>query len=332
MLRSRIYYAIVLLAAIAFRLYFDHGLAAFLLPLVVCLPLLALLLSLPAMLGAQLRLYAYRQSITRGEGARWLIEVSNRRRLPLSRIRVELELRNCMSGALQMQRRRLSGGSQGVKEMFPVDTAHCGRMECRALSFRVYDCLGLFSLARPLPETAVMLCAPIAYAPETLPEADGNSRGGDHLHPRPGGGPAEDYEVRPYRPGDPVRMIHWKLSSKKDEIVIRESLEETRAVPVITFAHFGSPAELDETLDRLAGLSRALLHAQRPHWVLWARAKDGAPRRYYISGEREWYACLSAVLSELAPAAGETISDAAVRACAERVLRIHIEPEGEAGS
>ena len=36
-------------------------------------------------------------------------------------------------------------------------------------------------------------------------------------------------DIRPYRPGDPVRRIHWKLSAKKGELLIRETqaAEET---------------------------------------------------------------------------------------------------------
>ena len=33
----------------------------------------------------------------------------------------------------------------------------------------------------------------------------------------------EPGDVRAYRPGDPVRRIHWKLSAKKDELLIREA-------------------------------------------------------------------------------------------------------------
>ena len=33
----------------------------------------------------------------------------------------------------------------------------------------------------------------------------------------------EPGDVRPYLPGDPVRRIHWKLSAKKDELLVRES-------------------------------------------------------------------------------------------------------------
>ena len=33
----------------------------------------------------------------------------------------------------------------------------------------------------------------------------------------------ESGDVRPYQPGDPIRRIHWKLSAKKDELLVRET-------------------------------------------------------------------------------------------------------------
>ena len=47
----------------------------------------------------------------------------------------------------------------------------------------------------------------------------------------------EPGDVRPYMPGDPVRRIHWKLSAKKDELLIREP------------APNAEPAEEERTAD-----------------------------------------------------------------------------------
>lgn len=55
----------------------------------------------------------------------------------------------------------------------------------------------------------------------------------------PAEGEADDFSgVRVYLPGDPVNRIHWKLSAKKDELLIREQSKnqeaeeaETKAVP-----------------------------------------------------------------------------------------------------
>ena len=34
----------------------------------------------------------------------------------------------------------------------------------------------------------------------------------------------EPGDVRPYRPGDPVRRIHWKLSAKRDQVLVRDAV------------------------------------------------------------------------------------------------------------
>lgn len=39
---------------------------------------------------------------------------------------------------------------------------------------------------------------------------------------RPGEDPGETYDIRSYRPGDNIRQIHWKLTGKLDEVMIRE--------------------------------------------------------------------------------------------------------------
>lgn len=39
---------------------------------------------------------------------------------------------------------------------------------------------------------------------------------------RPGDDPGETYDIREYRSGDSIRQIHWKLSGKLDDIMIRE--------------------------------------------------------------------------------------------------------------
>ncbi len=45
----------------------------------------------------------------------------------------------------------------------------------------------------------------------------------------------EPGDVRAYRPGDPIRRIHWKLSAKKDELLIRETAAETETVQAEQF-------------------------------------------------------------------------------------------------
>ena len=137
--------------------------------------------------------------------------------------------------------------------------------------------------------------------------------------------------MRPYREGDTMGRVHWKMSAKRDELVSRELLEERRPVPVLTFDHFGPPETLERTLDRLAGWSELLLERERPHEIRWAHPETGAVRRCTVSCQREWLAALAALLSDPAPAAGRSILDAPLAVGQDELLwQVHV--TGEEGA
>ena len=132
-------------------------------------------------------------------------------------------------------------------------------------------------------------------------------------------------KLRPYREGDSLRMIHWKMTAKRDELVTREPPEDTRPLPVLTFDHFGPLAQVDRALDRLAGLSLTLLDQERPHEVRWAHPETGAVRAFPVTGERDWETCLTAILSDPAPLYGRSILSQALAPVAGRpIYQIHV--------
>ena len=151
--------------------------------------------------------------------------------------------------------------------------------------------------------------------------------------PRPGGGPGEDYDLRDYRPGDPLRSVHWKLSSKRDELVVRETLEPRQTTLVLTYDHFGAPAALDQTFARLCALSWALLERGRPHHIQWASPTGGGVEGRLVDSERALLACLELAFSRPAPAEGRSILDTALRlpGRAGPLRHIHVTPTGLEG-
>ena len=308
MARRRVLYGAALLAAVLFQIYSVSYLAGFLLVLAISLPLLALLLSLPAMLGCRVSLAAGQQGTARGGEAAWVVTVENRRRLPLARVTVRLLLQNRMTGAEQRRRLRISGASAPEQLAFPADTAHCGMLEGCVLRVTVCDCLGIFALPRSCTASARLPVLPVPGELPEIPELDAARAGSAPLQVRRGAGSGEDYDLRPYRPGDAVGLIHWKLSSKRDELIFREVLEARKTVPVLLLDHVGTPEQMDALLDRLDTLCRALLEQQREYAVCWLEPVSGALREHRITGRRELERCMAAVLSDAAPQAGHTLS------------------------
>ena len=165
-----------------------------------------------------------------------------------------------------------------------MGTARCGALVGRLDRLWVTDCLGLFALPVRPPAAASALVCPKCEGPGPihLPEGTGAPVPAARRDSRGGG---EDYELRPYREGDDFRSIHWKATARRDELVVREELVPRRPLPVLTFDHFGSPAEVERTLDRVAGWSAALLARDMPHEICWAEPETGAARRFIVSDQ-----------------------------------------------
>ena len=169
---------------------------------------------------------------------------------------------------------------------------------------------------------------PVQADPPRIPEGAGQRPTPRNAARR---GPGEDYDLREYRPGDPLRSVHWKLSSKWDQLIVKERAEAVTPLPLLTLDRFGTPGELDALLDRAAGMSRALLDAQQPHALLWL---DGAgePQLHPVADEGEYHCMLTALLSGPAGERGPALDDcpAGLQGLDGPAFRIHINA-GEGG-
>lgn len=275
----RIAYAALLGGAVLFQIVFRFYLSTFTLALVLLLPLLSVLLSLPSVLGCTLLLTSAAPTVVQGEDAVFQVRLRSRTRLPLPRLQARLHWSNQLTGAGGRVRWEPVRTAPGAPPTLELATPHCGRLICRAERAWTCDLLGLFPLPIPTGRPAAVLILPPDME-QALPERLlGGGPGGGALLPRPGGGPGEDYDLRDYRPGDPLRSVHWKLSSKRDELVVRETLEPRQTTLVLTYDHFGAPAALDQTFARLCALSRALLERGRPHHIQCGPAPPAAAWR-----------------------------------------------------
>ena len=82
MLHRRISYAALLVAAVFFQIFFKYYLSTFTLVLVVLLPVLSVLLSLPALLGTALYLTP-EGNVPRGSEGRFTLALERKHTLPL---------------------------------------------------------------------------------------------------------------------------------------------------------------------------------------------------------------------------------------------------------
>ena len=153
-----------------------------------------------------------------------------------------------------------------------LNTEHCGVLEITPARLWIYDYLGLwrFSKKAQLRETVHILPRSLPDrhipSPEQMPVRSWKVK--------PGGGVAENYDLRPYRPGDELRQIHWKVSAKVGRLIYREAMEPAQKQVVLTLTLSGTPEQLDRKLGRVYGVSGQLLSRGAPH-IIYCRTAGG---------------------------------------------------------
>lgn len=249
MVRRRILYLAVVTGCLIFYMVYREWLAWLLLLGVLWLPVLSAAVSLPAMLTVQLQLDT---PGTIPLGQRCSMTVQLRCKLPCPLVRCRFSLQELSTG----QKLVLRSDKAWTPE-------HCGAWTVRLHRSFVYDYLGLLRLP-----VGRRLATTVYIEPTPAPmEVSGplSSLSPRQWKPKPGGGFAENHDLRLYRPGDSLHHIHWKMAAKTGKLIYREPMEPAGEVPVLLLHLSGSRQELDEKLGKFLWLSRYLLSRQTVH-------------------------------------------------------------------
>ena len=90
---------------------------------------------------------------------------------------------------------------------------------------------------------------------------------GNLLCPKPGGGFSEEHDLRPYRRGDSPKSVHWKLSAKRDSLIVREPMVYPPQSRLVQIARWNGSVERDLILGRLRWVSDWLIKRNTAHFV-----------------------------------------------------------------
>ena len=237
MLRRWLLYLVALAGCTVFLLAYQQRYAWVILIAVLCLPVLGLIVSLPIMLTTKLRL-TLPSHCTVGES----VVVSGEIYAPFGK--------PLLRWYLPVGRERKAAGDR-------LPTEHCGVLVCKPVKMRIFDCLGLFFWI-PRKQKAHRLF----IRPMPLPISDFVKLEQQLTlvwQPKYGGGLADNHEIRPYRSGDSLNQIHWKLSAKTGSYVIREAMEPLNSQAILALSLGGTPEEMDRKMGRLLWLGNRLL-------------------------------------------------------------------------
>jgi uncharacterized protein (DUF58 family) len=239
-----------------------------LLPPLLAAPLLALKGAVTAELNAP-------ETLERGGEGLCRVRLVNAALLPVPRVCGTVEVRNLTTGEGVSVPLSASLPPRGQRELtLSLDSLHSGKLCVRLSGFRLLDVFGVFSRRTSIQEQAFLLVPPVSHPVElTLADrADDLPDSQEYSALRPGLDPSETFRIREYVPGDPIRQIHWKLSEKTGQVMVRDFGLPVVQQVLLLESQPGQEASLealDNVLDLLVSFSHALLAQDIPHTVAW---------------------------------------------------------------
>lgn len=157
-------------------------------------------------------------SVRRGEDVLLTLQVRHRGLLPIAPVQLEIS----------------AGPGQPVREIFlrdrpgrlqslslPFHAEHVGRFSPGVRAWQVEDLMGFFQVRRSVDDALFdLLVLPKTFPTEALTLSPGDP--GSDIMSRATEDLSAPSDIRAYQAGDPMKKIHWKLSLRKQELLVRK--------------------------------------------------------------------------------------------------------------
>jgi len=268
----RITYASTLIGSALFYVLYSHWFSWYLLVLLLLLMPFDLIFSLPGMLTRKIVISTPN---VLEQGAEGMLTVTTLQEKPFPARCVKAWLTVSCDDFVRMCR-LICGAERGSRYEVSIDTSRSGLTVFGVKRIWIVSLIGLFSIPAYASCRAAVLVLPAPVKPKNIITLTR----GVILRPKPGGGFSEDYDLRRYRPGDPVRSIHWKVSAKFDALIIREPLVPPLHSRLIHVTKWNNASERDMILGRLRWVSDYLLKWELPYYIKY----DDDSSVYEITG------------------------------------------------
>lgn len=235
------------------------------------------------------------------------MQINIKRSVPLPAGQIDLRMR-CISGFTNRQKlHHLTIDHDGRLDssmIYDICAHQCGKIKIVIDRIQMKDVFGLCSLNKKLNLAKEITFLPRIY--ETMVEVSEGARhfAGETEEDEPeaaGNDHSQVYQIRPYRPGDRLQAIHWKLTARSGELYVREAGDPIcLAVGIFMDFYASSSMEKNNTealIEAALSISNALLEQNCRHFIVWYDVNAKALTKQRINKIEDIYALMNYLMS-----------------------------------
>lgn len=238
------------------------------------------------------------------------ITVNNKGLLDVNRAKALVVVHDTMGGRRRKYWMKLAELPRGESSFIrSIVFLRAGNYDVTLKKLRVYDLTGLLYRDIPVRSTVnVQVLPELHMAPVRVTMAVKNFYGEADVYDEhsPGHDNSELFQVREFQAGDRLQNVHWKLTAKQDELVVKER-SLPKSCPVVLFLnarpgkwfgkrsgkwfgkYFGKQQDMLPYLEAAAGLSLSIMDAGCSHYIVWYDAEEADIRRIRVDDEESLF-------------------------------------------
>lgn len=235
------------------------------------------------------------------------VQLVNHSSIPVSEIRVDLKCRDEYTGAVQRLRSTaMLDGRDETLLRFVLQMKHYGLLTVWGDRLLIGDPLGInfasSHFSKKTWEIAVLPELTVEQDPRTVSDKTKRPVEAGEASDGKGQDPTAAYELRPYQEGEPLRNIHWKMTAKTGEMMVKEFARDTEPMALVfldldTGGQTCSRDQWDAFLETVASFAASQLAAENPFEVFWLD-KQAQRKQVRVRHETDAREMLTALLRE----------------------------------
>lgn len=276
MIISIILYLCLLVGTIIFAALYRFYFPIVIILLEIILPIVLFIITIISRLLLEIRINSKINTFNKGSEIPIYIDIDNKAIFPISKIKFNVVCKDRYGNESVVKIKTLANSRSITNITYNIDVKYCGIIDIAIEKVYIYDYLSLFKIRKKINKKSSIIILPNIYNMDnditiSEVECDEGERYSEYIS---GEDNSEIFDIRDYVQGDKLNRVHWKLSSKYDNMVVKEfGYPLSTRIELLLELYVDKSKEWEKTVDGLietvASVSSSLIRKGHEHNIVW---------------------------------------------------------------
>lgn len=303
MLRVKITYLSLLIGLVIFAILYCNYYPIIFFVLALVLPIILYMITLTIKKNIVIEIKSLNSIGNKNEKIPFEVILQNNSKFPISNCELSLRYYNNFNDMLEKEYIIIPADAKSTQKMTcTISSKHCGNIMISIEKIRIYDYIKLFSVRKKVNCSTKVCVLPQIYDLDIYlnsSEGEVSIDSQSFSKVKSGDDPSEVFDIREYKAGDRLQRIHWKLSNKQQELMVKEfslPLNSDGILLIEFYSDKNSLNKLECLIETTISLSNFLLSNKYYHYIAWYSPENEEFQKVRITSEEELFEALNLIM------------------------------------